>query len=380
MFFLFKKLLVWSVLLSLTLTQLLLYLPNLTCTSTSTLPVCTPQFNFAIVGSSTTAKEFIGSIRQFLKLLSYLTIDMGWSNELTDSSIYDDANLIDTFSADNVYNVNYFGYCKRNATKTIYCMGSGDAGMDILGVLVRDIGSQLSKLSTVHENNTVLLSNSMVFTYHLALKSLRAFFKKNQAKDNFLSSLLIGDVGNDGKSGYVPKSYDKGVEFAYSLMKFNQIYFYFQTFEMSMSCLYVILIFIFGTTIFLNLKIKLLTIPLKLVTLVLLLASTVTFSVTGLYLVALKAMEPPDTSQQVAEPDFKWGLLEISVGSGFIIGFVRYFIQFFMCIITFICVRHYKTSSKEDKKSLQKENPNYMVESPIKSVPNYRYKGPSLSV
>ncbi|EHN00940.1 Sma2p [Saccharomyces cerevisiae x Saccharomyces kudriavzevii VIN7] len=223
--FLPKRLIVWGVLLVLSLSQFLLYLPTTTCTSSKGLRLCAPQFTITVIGGSSTANEFIASVREFLRLISYLTIDMGWSNEFTDPSVYEDENLVDTFQPDKIFELNYFGFCKRSNKSKIYCTSNENYGMDVLEVLVRDVGIQLGNISTTRSNETKQFGDSLVLTYRLALTSIRDFLKHDKHSGNALSKALIGTPDPNVKDPSPTKNYLKGVNLAYILMMFNGMVF-----------------------------------------------------------------------------------------------------------------------------------------------------------
>ena len=241
-----KRLIVWGVLLILSLSQFMLYLPATTCTTSKGLRLCAPQFTITVIGGSSTANEFIASVREFLRLISYLTIDMGWSNEFTDPSIYEDENLVDTFQPDKVFELNYFGFCKRDNRSKIYCTSNENYGMDVLEVLVRDVGIQLGNISTTRSNETKKFGDSLVLTYRLALTSIRDFLKHDKHSGNALSKALIGAPNTNLDDTSSTKNYLKGVNLAFILMMFNGIVFYFAVLEIIVGFLNICVVSAFG--------------------------------------------------------------------------------------------------------------------------------------
>lgn len=336
-----KRFIVWTILFAITLTQFLLYLPDFSCTLSTSLPTCTAQFNFAIVDSSRITHDFIASVQEFLKLLSYLTIDMGWSNELSDPSIYNDENLVDTFHQENIYKMNYFGYCKRTNGKRVYCVQNGNSGMDVLSLLIRDIGIQLGKLSSIHAGNTKVLADSLAFTYQLALSSLHSFLKNDRSRENAFSNIIVGSLHDES----VSSNYSKGVTIAYALMIFNKILLFIHISEICMSFVCLLSVVIFGMSLIWGKKHYALPILLKSTSFILITASSITIISNILYLMGLKMLEP----SKINGVSTGWELLQVTVGSGFIIGCTRYLVQCIFVPVTFLTANHYsvKNSSKK---------------------------------
>ena len=358
MFSRFKHLLLWIILISLSLVQLLLYLPNLTCNPDINLPICTPQFSISLSGSSTVSREFLGSIREFLRLLSYLTIDMGWSNELISPDVYDRKNLIDTFDSGNTYDINYFGFCKTTVAtdgdNNVFCSSSARSGMDIPSILVKDIGVKLGTLSTAYVNSTESLGNSLLLTYHLAIASLRNLIRNDlKTGDDTVLSLLIGTAlkggdgdGNgsrsDGAMDTESSKYVRGIELAYMLMRFNSIMLQFLIYEMVTGMISTVLTALLGVLLLVNLKIRLFILILRITAVVFFAISTVSFLATVLYLAVLKSLEPGTET-----PDLQtWGLLEVTVGTGFIVTCIRYMIQCVVLVLTFLSTLKLRSRSK----------------------------------
>lgn len=355
-----KRLIVWAVLLVLSLSQFLLYLPTTTCTTSKGLRLCAPQFTVTVIGGSNTANEFIGSVREFLRLISYLTIDMGWSNELTDPSVYEDENLVDTFQPDKVFELNYFGFCKRSNRSKIYCTSNQNYGMDVLEVLVRDVGIQLGNISTTRSNETKKFGDSLVLTYRLALTSIRDFLKHDKHSGNALSKALIGTPDPNVKDQSPTKNYSKGVNLAYILMVFNGMVFYLAVLELIVGFLSICVVSAFGGALSVGKRHRLFPILLKFSSSILVTLSTLTLLCNVIYLIALKTLEPDDAS--VAGPDRAvshttgWELLQVNVGSGFIVGLARYAIQWVLLLLAFLAANHYKAKSKKSDKCTENES------------------------
>ncbi|CCE91673.1 Sma2p TDEL_0D00890 [Torulaspora delbrueckii] len=340
----FKRLIVWIILFVIALTQLLLYIPNFSCRGSS---ACLDQFNFSIIGSSSVTQDFINSIKEFLKLLSYLAIDMGWSRDLTDSDIYREEKLVDTFDSENVYKVNYFGYCKKRHGERLYCVQNWGSGMDVLGILVRDIGIQLGMLSASHQNDTRLLGDSMVLTYHLALSSLRRFLRGDQG--NALSKLVISkDDYASSKSDAKTSRYSKGVDMAYLLKVANKFLLLIELCELSTSLLFLTAVICFGIALSMGIKLRIIPLVLKIMISALASLATITFTGTIIYFLALRSLQP---SKDPLQSSTKWDIIKINLGPGFIIGCIRYAIQIILIPLAFLIARHYSAREKETKEA-----------------------------
>ncbi|CAR26630.1 hypothetical protein ZYGR_0H04480 [Zygosaccharomyces rouxii] len=341
----FKRFIVWTILFGITTIQFLLYLPNFTCTVSTGVPLCAAQFNFSIVGTSTITKDFIDSIREFLRLISYLALDMGRVGA-TDPKIYNEENLVDTFDPDNVYKVNFFGYCKKSGYHRAYCVQNGDSGMDVLSILVRDVGIQLSKLSSSPANNTKVLGDSLVLTYHLSLSSLRRFLKGDRRNSNAFSKILLGaqDTGTDDDRA---DKFGKGVDIAYVLKVFNKILFFWQVGEFASSFVCLITVIVFGLVLMFGKRHRSLPLMLKCSSSILIIVATVTLLGNTVYFLFLKLLEPSHDYSQT--PD--WALLQVTIGSGFVICCARYMLQLLFLPVTFLTANHYSIRRKPKKDS-----------------------------
>lgn len=350
-----KRFILWVLLFFMAITQLLLYLPDFSCSISTGLPLCIPQFNVNIVTGSRTTKDFVSSVRQFLRLISYLAIDMGWSKYLADPHIYNEENLVDTFDTDNLFKINYFGFCKKTSGKTKYCVANGDCGMDVLGILVRDVGLQLGRLTQRYENNTRILGDSLVFTYHLGLSSMRKFLRNDNYRNNAFSKLLLA-TDDQPYSNTRIKNYAKGVTVAYTLVVVNKIMFYMHLAEITISAAFVVAVLGFGFVLIFGKHHTIMPFLLKGWGSVLMISSTSSYLATIVYLGTLKLLEPTemlDTQSQVAghvlnndTHSNNWDLLQTTVGSGFVISCFRYIVQCLMLPLVFIAANRY-TKAKD---------------------------------
>ena len=283
---------------------------------------------------------------------------MGWSNELISPDVYDRKNLIDTFDSGNTYDINYFGFCKTTVAtdgdNNVFCSSSARSGMDIPSILVKDIGVKLGTLSTAYVNSTESLGNSLLLTYHLAIASLRNLIRNDlKTGDDTVLSLLIGTAlkggdgdGNgsrsDGAMDTESSKYVRGIELAYMLMRFNSIMLQFLIYEMVTGMISTVLTALLGVLLLVNLKIRLFILILRITAVVFFAISTVSFLATVLYLAGLKSLEPGTET-----PDLQtWGLLEVTVGTGFIVTCIRYMIQCVVLVLTFLSTLKLRSRSK----------------------------------
>lgn len=354
----FKRFIVWTILFSITATQFLLYLPNFSCIVSTGVPLCMAQFNFSIVGTSAITRDFIDSIREFLRLISYLALDMKWSGA-TNPKIYNEKNLVDTFDADTLYKVNFFGYCKKNGNNRAYCVQNADSGMDVLGVLVRDVGIQLAKLSSSPANNTKVLGDSLMLTYHLTLSSLRKFLRGDRRNSNAFSKILLGadDINTDNERA---SQYGKGVEIAYALKIFNKVLFYVQVCEITSSFLCLATVIGFGLVLTFGKRHRSLPFLLKTISSILIIGATLTLLGSTFYFFSLKLLEPSHDHSQNSD----WALLEVTIGSGFIICCARYLLQLFFLPIAFLTANHYSVR-KNSKHDPEESSSNSLAKSEI---------------
>lgn len=347
--------------------QLLLYMPDFTCTISSGLPLCAPQFSFSIIEDSPTTKDFVASVREFLKLLSYMAIDLGWSTELMDSEIYEEKNLVDTFHHNNVYKVNYLGYCKVGHSGKNYCTLNGDSGMDVLEILVRDVGIQLGKLSTAHVNNTKILSDSLVLTYHLTVSSLKSFLKNDRHRDNALTNILFGlpispqpdsdsfVQDNDNLVQHKTASYGKGVGIAHTLSLYNMWFFYLHIVEFISSFLCTSSVGGLGLVLLWGKKHNYMPDLMKTFTCILNIISAITFLAHIIYILSLKLLEKdPDG---FAQNDNNWDLLRVKLGVGFFLLWFRVFLQLIQLpLVWFVANRYRAETNKKLASNIKKDS------------------------
>lgn len=337
---LFKtKYIVLAVLNTVTLLQVLLYLPNFTCTSSKLLPLQTPQFTFTIVASSNVAKELLGSICEFLRLLSYLAIDLGWNSSLIDQASYNDDNLVNTFNAGTVYNINFNGYCKQNTTEPAYCLSNEHYGMDIISILMRDVGVQLGQLSPLYTNNTKVLGNSFAYTYDITIQSVRRFLSNMDTANNMFSMAISSGSYSTGSL----KAFQRGIELAYWLMKFNVGLQLISQIELIISIFSLLLCFMFTIMLILRSAQKTIILTMRLTTSTLFFFASISYGSLIILYTVLKTLQPQSNTTH----SYNLGLLNVSIGSGFIFSTIRYVSQATLLVLTLIIPRIIRFSGEQ---------------------------------
>ncbi|AAS52818.1 AER135Wp [Eremothecium gossypii ATCC 10895] len=179
----------WFMLLSLATAICLLHLPSYSCTYSRDLPICTPQVSFQLTNTTPTATLFLSTVKEVSMLLSYVAIDLGWNVNFPKPNDYDTSNLVNTFDPSNKYHVNLFGYCKWQPLSnkaTWYCMDNPN-GLDIISMIVRDLGAQLGVLS---HTNTKILSDSLWILYRSIFDSFYKFVHDDDYRADKVASFL----------------------------------------------------------------------------------------------------------------------------------------------------------------------------------------------
>ncbi|KAG7929121.1 hypothetical protein KL925_001302 [Ogataea polymorpha] len=128
---------------------------------------CLPKIEFQFIDDSRASP--LNTIRESIKVITYFAMDLG-----TDSPAVDftdkDIKEIDTFSVDNIFKINYFGYCKDNYLTNGRTCTSFRGGLDLPSVLVKDAGMSLSIISSQGQPQDV--GDSLVTGFHAILESL----------------------------------------------------------------------------------------------------------------------------------------------------------------------------------------------------------------
>ncbi|KAG7717684.1 hypothetical protein KL949_002958 [Ogataea haglerorum] len=128
---------------------------------------CLPKIEFQFVDDSRSSP--LTTIRESIKVITYFAMDLG-----TDSPAVDftdkDIKEIDTFSVDNIFKINYFGYCKDSYLTNRRTCTSFRGGLDLPSVLVKDAGMSLSIMSSQGDPQDV--GDSLVTGFHAILENL----------------------------------------------------------------------------------------------------------------------------------------------------------------------------------------------------------------
>lgn len=148
---------------------------------------CVPQMTIKPTDDTLKAKLTLSTLREGLKMVSYLATDLGVSNDDLQSNV-DYMNTIDTFSTNKLYKFNSNGFCRYNSdTKEQYC--SNGHGLDIFSSLAADIGIQLGKVGGGSANDSQEMRDSMVSTYTNIVDLLDALYYtaiNNETESNSL--------------------------------------------------------------------------------------------------------------------------------------------------------------------------------------------------
>lgn len=168
-------------------------LPITTCSSRSFNNICLPQVSIQLTDSAPASKSALATVRELFKVLSYLALDFGDTKGEIDylNTKFEDYyknNVIDTFSEDTIYRLNYWGYCRMSTRDSDYfCMSS--CGFDLLGVLVRDAGVQLAELTGT---NVEIMGDSFAMTYEFAVSGFNQLINRdtNGSGDDSTGSML----------------------------------------------------------------------------------------------------------------------------------------------------------------------------------------------
>ncbi|KAG2733083.1 hypothetical protein G9P44_004073 [Scheffersomyces stipitis] len=141
---------------------------------------CEPLFTLRILDSPKGANQMLSGIREGLRMLSYVAIDLGVNNNLLNNKNLNYDHVIDTLSnSNNIFKFGYNGYCRYDsATKEQIC--SKCNGLDIFSCLVKDIGIQLGKVS--NSNSPDLIGESLCTVYHESMSSMLLLYEFGKAK------------------------------------------------------------------------------------------------------------------------------------------------------------------------------------------------------
>ena len=380
----FRRLILWSIALMLAVAQIFLYIPTFTCTDNLNLPLCTPQFVFSLMDDSSLGKGLIDATREFLRLLSVLTLDMGWTvndiiknnNSYRNNNSYWEDQLVDTLHRRSSFKVNYHGYCNirkyKHMTKKV-CYSNENNGMDIMTVLMRDMGIQYGKLLSLDMNNTIKLGNSVVYTYKIATSSLFHFIKNDQREDNIFSKTILGfrppvkttmqnvsgtrsniSGGSSNSSSSKRKerrtNFEKIIIVARLFTLFNEGIRVILFIEMIMACICFLFTLMSLWLVIKPIKKKISIISFLLALTYALLATT-TFLNSVVLQIILRTLVPviDDHDNILPAVEDDWGFIQVSVGSGFIFGCVRYCVQTLFCIATTIIVCFHKRQHSDSE-------------------------------
>ncbi|ODV83324.1 hypothetical protein CANARDRAFT_187001, partial [[Candida] arabinofermentans NRRL YB-2248] len=135
-----------------------------------------------------TADSPLATIHDSIKVVSYFAMDLG-TNKVNTEFSDEEIDGIDSFSIENIYRLNYFGYCRFNYMNNIESCDTFSSGLDLASVLVRDAGVRLSMISK--QGNPSDIGNSLVSAYHALLEHIGT---RNETAYNALILKYTGET------------------------------------------------------------------------------------------------------------------------------------------------------------------------------------------
>ncbi|CUS20179.1 LAQU0S01e00782g1_1 [Lachancea quebecensis] len=189
----------WVTLLALTFVLILLYLPNVSCTSVTGPRFCIPQYKIRFLDVLDEDRNLLQGLRDLLQLLSYVAVDLGSNSTIPATEDYDSINLVNTFDASNTFKINYLGFCKKQMTNSkipTYCSGNRN-GLEPISALVRDVGIQFG---IVASKNPHIMGESFVYVFKMGLSALLTPSEEHPGKENVFSKYVSAKAAIDGES------------------------------------------------------------------------------------------------------------------------------------------------------------------------------------
>lgn len=142
---------------------------------------CTPQFLVQTYEDSKFSNLCISMIQDALSLVSFVATDFTGDSMDNDLKVA----IIDTLSSENIFNVNFNGYCRFNyGTKLQKCHKSH---LEIISCWTLDVGLQLGAVS----NRSEIVGESFVSTYGTVLRSLNDLYILGQKEEEDNSSQVL---------------------------------------------------------------------------------------------------------------------------------------------------------------------------------------------
>lgn len=186
--FKFNLVIILMLLVLIILTTVLSSFPVFTCNDSNR--ICLPQLTIKLTDKSSAAKTALLTVREALKVLSYLAIDFGDNdNEIINKSLdsYYENKVIDAFSVNTIYELNFLGYCRlTNKDLKYFCMKS--YGFDLLSVFVRDAGVQLGELT---KTNLSIMGDSFAIAYELAINGFNKLVNKEGGNNEYINWAIL---------------------------------------------------------------------------------------------------------------------------------------------------------------------------------------------
>lgn len=163
--------------------------PVFSCNHTGEL--CLAPVTIRLTDKTESAKSTMQTIREALKVLTYIVIDFGdthgdsdkMSNRMED---YYHNNVIDSFDVNTVYDLNILGYCRTSENGSKFCMRS--YGFDLISVFIRDAGVQLGELT---KTNVGIMGDSFAMLYELAIAGFNELVIREDGEGEYVDHAIL---------------------------------------------------------------------------------------------------------------------------------------------------------------------------------------------
>ncbi|CCE61843.1 hypothetical protein TPHA_0B01700 [Tetrapisispora phaffii CBS 4417] len=342
MFFI-KRFIIWGLILGVSVTQILLYIPIFTCRSSGKNVLCSPIYKVQLIEDSKLTHDFIATLNELLRLLSYLTIDMGWDGEITTPTIYDNGYLDKAMKENNIFKVNYFGYCKFQDSKNDYCSRLTSSCLDLFGTIAKDMGVYLSRYTSNYKTNPDVIGSSLQQFYYLTLLSIYKFLKMDHKNDNNFLQILYGihNVKVSDTIHVYSDSYKSAVITLYISMISNNVLKDLLLLEFTAVILLFLAISGFGALLFIWKKQTILPLIIMIISIISFMLSFFSFASTLTNILSLKRLE---RNEDIIENG--WEMLQVTYGSGFIFACIRHSLQWVILILGIVVKKYYSVVPK----------------------------------
>ncbi|ANZ77927.1 BA75_04808T0 [Komagataella pastoris] len=178
--------------------------------------LCLPQISFQLSSETPIARALLVKAEQALRLISYIAVDLGahpsedgnvfvnphlremaikknMQNPTEFNSVFNYLKTVDTLTTDNIFRLNFFGYCKDQLAKgSTVC--KNEWGLDFVSVLLRDAGDQLSQITSDPELGRQLVGESFVKAYRGILKQASNLNLQDRKLENAIQLSRVSKI------------------------------------------------------------------------------------------------------------------------------------------------------------------------------------------